>query len=249
MLNPFADYSDPMNIRQGNPWLEPEYTNSLEFGYSRYFKKFSLISSIFYRQVNDQIERFKVIDQEGVTVMTFRNLSRGIQYGYELVGTYNPYSWWSLNGNFNMNQRILDAGKIQEGLSNSGLMWSAKMMSTMNLKTGTSIQLSGYYSSPYILTIGVSAPRYGMDIGVRQSMLKNRASLSLRVSDVFYTSSWIMSLEGNGFDQEIERYFDSRVAFLTFTYQFGQQQRDNAARRKSQRDGNGDDDGGGEMMF
>lgn len=250
MLNPFADYSDPMNVRQGNPWLDPEYTNSLEFGYSRFFKKFSLISSIFYRQSNDQIERFKIIDPEGVTIMTFRNLSRGISYGYELVGTYNPYPWWSLNGNFNINQRILDADKIQEGLRNSGLMWSVKLMSTMNLKTGTSIQLSGNYASPRILTLGVSAPRYGMDLGVRQSMLKNKASLSLRVSDVFYTSSWIMSLDGNGFSQEIERYFDSRVAFLTFTYQFGQQQRDSSSRRsRGQRDGNGDDDGGGEMMF
>jgi iron complex outermembrane recepter protein len=148
-----------------------------------------------------------------------------------------------------MNQRILDADKIQEGLRNSGLMWSVKVMSTMNLKTGTSVQLSGNYSSPRILTLGVSAPRYGMDVGVRQSMLKNRASLSLRVSDVFYTSSWIMSLDGNGFSQEIERYFDSRVAFLTFTYQFGQQQRDNSSRRnRGQRDGS-DDEGGGEMMF
>jgi outer membrane receptor protein involved in Fe transport len=250
MLNPFADYSDPLNVRQGNPFLDPEYTNSIEFGYSRFFKKSSLISSIFYRQVNDQIERFKIINPEGVTIMTFRNLTSGIQYGYELIGTYNPYKWWSLNGNFNMNQRILDADKIQEGLRNSGLMWSVKLMSTTTFKTGTSIQLSGNYSSPRILTLGVSAPRYGMDIGVRQSMLKNKGSLSLRLSDVFYTSSWIMSLDGNGFSQEIERYFDSRVAFLTFTYQFGQQTRDNQSRRRGQRDSNGDDaEGGGEMMF
>jgi outer membrane receptor protein involved in Fe transport len=249
MLNPFSDYSDPMNIRQGNPFLEPEFTNSIELGYSRFFKKASLISSIFYRQVNDQIERFKIINPEGVTVMTFRNLTKGVQYGYELIGTYNAYKWWTLTANFNMNQRILDAEKIQPGLSNSGLMWSVKMMSTMNLKTGTSIQLSGNYSSPRILTLGVSAPRYGMDIGVRQSLMKNRASLSLRVSDVFYTSSWIMSLEGSGFSQEIERYFDSRVAFLTFTYQFGKQQRDNKARQRGQRENGEDSEGGGEMMF
>ncbi|MFO7722472.1 MAG: TonB-dependent receptor [Bacteroidales bacterium] len=250
MLNPFADYSDPLNIRQGNPFLDPEYTNSIEFGYSRFFKKSSLISSVFYRQVNDQIERFKIINPEGVTIMTFRNLTSGIQYGYELIGTYNPYKWWSMNGNFNMNQRILDADKIQEGLRTSGLMWSVKLMSTMTLKAGTSIQLSGYYSSPRILTLGVSAPRYGMDIGARQSLLKNKASISLRLSDVFYTSSWKMSLDGSGFSQEIERYFDSRVAFLTFTYQFGQQPRENQSKRRGQRDSNGDEsEGGGEMMF
>lgn len=250
MLNPFADYNDPMNVRQGNPYLDPEYTNSVELGFSRFFKNSSIISSVFYRQVNDQIERFKIIDSEGITIMTLRNLSKGIQYGYELVGTYNPYRWWTVTANFNMNQRILDADKIQEGLRNSGLMWSVKMMSTMNLKTGTSVQLSGNYSSPRILTLGISAPRYGMDLGVRQTLLKNRVSLSLRVSDVFYTSNWIMSLDGNGFSQEIERYFDSRVAFLTFTYQFGHQQRDNSTPRRNQRgESNGDDEGGGEMMF
>ncbi len=249
-LNPFADYSDPMNVQQGNPYLTPEYTHSIELGYSRFFKKSSLITSLFYRKVNDQIERFKVLTPEGITISTSRNLSSGIQYGYELIGTYNPFRWWTLNANFNMNQRILDAENIQEGLRKSGLMWSAKMMSTLTLKTGTSVQISGNYSSPRIMTIGVSAPRYGMDIAARQSILKNKGSLSLRVSDVFHTSNWIMSLDGEGFSQEIERYFDSRIVFLTFTYQFGQQQRDPKARKQDERDTNGDDsEEGGEMMF
>lgn len=249
MLNPFTDYSDPLNIRTGNPYLEPEFTHSFELGYSKYFAKASIINSLFYRQVNDQIERFKEINSEGVTIMTFRNLTKGILYGYELIGTYNPFKWWSLNGNFNLNQRILDAEKIQEGLKNSGFMWSVKVMSTMNLKTGTSIQLTGNYSSPRIMTLGISAPRYGMDLGVKQSLLKNKASLSLRLSDVFYTSGWKMSIDGTGFSQEIERYFDSRVAFLTFTYQFGKQSRENGTRKRGTREQGEDSEGGGEMMF
>ncbi|HRZ41360.1 MAG TPA: TonB-dependent receptor [Bacteroidales bacterium] len=249
MLNPFTDYSDPMNIRTGNPYLDPEFTHSIEVGYSRFFKKFSIISSIFYRQSNDQIERFKEIDSTGVTIMTFRNLSSGISYGYEFIGTYHPAKWWSINGNFNLNQRIINADKIQEGLRNSGLMWSVKLMSTMNLSTGTSIQITGNYTSPRILTLGTSAPRYVVDLGVRQSVLKNRGTLSLRVSDVFYTSNWIQSLEGAGFSQEIERYFDSRVAFLTFTWQFGKQQKENGNKKRNVREQGDEGEGGGEMMF
>lgn len=250
MLNPFADYSDPMNIRQGNPYLEPEYTNSFEMGYSRFFSKSSIITSVYFRQINDQIERFKIITPEGVTIATFQNLSRGTQYGYELIGTYNPYRWWSMNANFNMYQRIIEADRIREGLGNSGMMYSVKLMSTMNLKTGTSIQISGDYSSPRVLTIGVSAPRYRMDMGVRQLLLKNRASLSLRLSDVFFTSRWSVSLDDVGFIQEIDRYFDTRVAYLTFTYQFGQQQqRENQSRRRGQRDNGNESDDSMDMIF
>ncbi len=249
-LNPFANYSDPMNIRQGNPYLEPEFTHSMEAGFARFFEKSSLMGSIFYRETSDQIGRFKVIQPDGTTIMTFRNLSKGITYGYELVGTYNPFRWWTMNATFNMSERILDADQIQEGLRNRGLMWSARYMSTFTLTTGTSIQMTGYYSSPRILTIGTSAPRYGFDMGVRHSVLKNRGTISLRVSDIFYTSSWIMSLDGQGFSQEIERYFNSRVAYLTFSYQFGQQVRDQQSRRRSMRNQqNGDDNGGGDVMF
>ncbi|MGO8055534.1 TonB-dependent receptor domain-containing protein, partial [Rhizobium leguminosarum] len=34
-LNPYININDPVNLEQGNPKLQPEYTNSLEFNFSR----------------------------------------------------------------------------------------------------------------------------------------------------------------------------------------------------------------------
>ena len=44
-LLPFSSYSDSRNFRMGNPDLDPEYTNSFELGYLRYWKTGSLLSS------------------------------------------------------------------------------------------------------------------------------------------------------------------------------------------------------------
>ena len=38
-LNPFIDYSDPFNLRSGNPYLLPAFTGSYELGYTQILKK------------------------------------------------------------------------------------------------------------------------------------------------------------------------------------------------------------------
>src|SRR5690606_4489649 len=35
-LNPFPSVDDPLNVRQGNPYLRPEYTDAFEVGYVHY---------------------------------------------------------------------------------------------------------------------------------------------------------------------------------------------------------------------
>jgi outer membrane receptor protein involved in Fe transport len=58
-LNPFIDINDPLNIQQGNPELKPEYTNSLEFNYSKSFKNNSnFLASIYFRNTTGDITRF-----------------------------------------------------------------------------------------------------------------------------------------------------------------------------------------------
>ena len=54
MLNPFSSRQDTKNIRKGNPFLGPEYTDSYELNFSRFSKGISLTLGGYYRYTNRQ---------------------------------------------------------------------------------------------------------------------------------------------------------------------------------------------------
>lgn len=241
-INPFADYSDPLNIRKGNPFLEPEFTNSFELGYSKYAKKWNFIGSVYIREVNNMIQRIKTMQPEGYTIMTWENLDRGNSYGVELIGGYRPAKWVNLNLSFNIYQRTLIAENLLDGLNTSGLNYSGKLMSSFTLSKGTSAQLSARYSGPRTLTMGTMNPMYSMDFALRQSLFNKRASISLRVSDIFDTRKFAIDIETNNYIQELERSWSSRQVYVSFTYIFGKQTKDNKRRtNRDQQNGNGGD--------
>ena len=49
-LIPYVDYTDSLNIRQGNPDLKPEFTTSLEMSYGKTFKSNNILASVFVKQ-------------------------------------------------------------------------------------------------------------------------------------------------------------------------------------------------------
>jgi outer membrane receptor protein involved in Fe transport len=57
-LNPFIDINDPVNIRQGNPTLRPEFTNSFEFNYNKNYTGGNFLGAIYYRNTLGDITQF-----------------------------------------------------------------------------------------------------------------------------------------------------------------------------------------------
>ena len=70
-LNPFVDYSDPLNLRKGNPSLLPEYINSFEFSYNKNWKSYSINSTAYYRTIEGIITRYRTVDNAGIATTTF----------------------------------------------------------------------------------------------------------------------------------------------------------------------------------
>jgi outer membrane receptor protein involved in Fe transport len=233
-LNPFARYSDPYNLRKGNPELNPEYINSVEVGYGKYGKKLTLTSSVYYRYMTDLIQRIVYQDSTGVSITQYQNLDIGQYIGVEGVVTYRPFDWWKMMLTGNVSQTYLNSTSGESDLNNSGISWSSRMQSTMTLKKNWVFQMTGYYRSPMVFAQGGSIAMYGMDAALKYSFMDNKMYLNFKVSDVFNTRRFAYSTsKENEFANSGEFKHQSRRFMLTFGYRFGNQDQDRKRRNVS----------------
>jgi iron complex outermembrane receptor protein len=103
-LNPFINFSDPLNLRKGNPQLNPEFTGSYELNYVHQGKNYSFSGGVYWKKTTGQIIRYRTITPEGITLTSFENLDDSRSAGIEAVGQYSPYKWWRMTVNANFYQ-------------------------------------------------------------------------------------------------------------------------------------------------
>lgn len=247
-LNPFVDLSDKYNVDYGNPELMPEFINSLELGYLRYWGSSSLNISTFYRHTTDQIQRLRtssnVTDENGETFIrtetTFINLSDGTSYGVELAATHEPTKWWRLNGGITGFQTELNDTQGDTELSNSQLSWNAKINSTMTVWKNMDIQLSGNYRSPMASIQGRIKEMYSADLGIKKDVLKKKGTILFRVSDIFDTREFNFLSYSDNFRTESNNKRQSRIFYIGFTYRLNSENSGRERRRVEQNGGDED---------
>ena len=243
-LNPFKDFSDPYNIRYGNPYLKPEYINSYELSYLKYFKKGVLTSTVYFRQTDGVVQRYKIISDSTISYITFINLDKSQSYGLELIIKSDITKWWNVTFSANGFQTKIDGG-AQADLQNENISYIVKLLSNMRVWKNMDIQLTANYNGPTATLQGEVKSIFSIDLGLKKEIFKN-ASLSLNITDL--TDARRMQIVGNNdpaFYQEMMRKRESRIATLTFSYRFGKM----SETRKSRpdRQNNGGFEGGGDM--
>lgn len=85
MLLPFASYSDSRNRNTGNPELMPEFGNSYEAGYLRYWDTGSVLTSVYYRYRTEVFERITIDEGDGISRRLPINLSTEQAWGIEFT--------------------------------------------------------------------------------------------------------------------------------------------------------------------
>lgn len=240
-LNPFPSVSDPLNIRQGNPSLKPEYVDAFEFGFIHYTGFGSLTLSPYYRRTTDVIRRFQRLREDGVTISTFENLDSNDSYGVELIASLRA---GSLRGNVSVEgyQVITDGSNVDTELENNAFGWGGRANLNYTIRQGLDAQVSFRYRAPMNTEQGRSGSRSHVNLGLRQRFLNDRASLSLRVRDPFDSGGFSFTLDQPDLYQEFERSWGGREIGLTFTYAFGKQE-DRRDQQRPEVDGGGEFDG------
>ena len=216
-LNPFRNYSDSLNLSQGNPDLQPQYTNSYEFGYSTVFFDFNITTSLFYKQTDGMMTQINQLYSNGVTLSTWENVSNMTNAGAEFLANGNLLDWWRLNGNVSYFRRDISDAYYQAGVSDHSYSWTGRINSTWILDKTLSFQVSSTYNSPFVTAQGKSDAVYFTDIAVKKDFSRN-LSMSLRVSDIFDTRKYAGYTYGDGYVSYSQGQRTSRILYLGFTY-------------------------------
>ncbi len=242
-ISPIKEWASPLSVSEGNQKLKPQFTNSLEFNYTKSFGKQSITLGTFYRNTTDKIGRTIFLDDQipDKQVFSYSNYKNAKSYGIECSGSFKLKKWWSLRPNASyyiqnstgvINTRLehVENKKLTAKLSNS-------FSATKNLK----LQLSGLYRGQSETIQFLVKPFYMINIGANLTILKGDGSISLRGNDIFNTFRYkFTSLNPLPSRGSYELEYNS--IYLEFSYSFGSgknRERERKYREENETQGSG----------
>jgi len=219
-LNPFVYYLDQYTYQKGNPFLNPQYTNNFEFNYT--FNK-TINVSLGYSHTTDAITQVLLTDPVSkATYQTTLNLQSQNNYNISINSPYTITKWWTGNVNATAFYMGFKSDTLLGGNLNKGkLAYQGKLTQTFAIAPGYKAELMSNYQSSLIYGIFLVKPQYSNDIGVSHSFDDKRASIKFSVSDIFNQRRNDVTSNYQTNDLNIKQKNDTRVARLTFTYNFG----------------------------
>ena len=245
-INPFPSRSSATNIFQGNPNIDPSFSNGVDLGYLNKLGKLTLNSSIYFQHATDV---FTFISEDtgdtvligGTEIPIIRrspiNLATNDRFGFEFTVTYRPSRKWNFNGNFNLFQSETKGDYDGINYDAKNVSWFIRFNNKFTLPGEIDWQTRLFYRGPRETAISKSKGMFSTDLAFSKDLFKDNASLAFNISDVFNTRKRSSETTTETFYSESEFQWRKRSFNLSFTYRFNQKKN-----QRRQRGQNGDDD-------
>lgn len=247
-LNPFPSYSDPLNLRYGNPYLLPQYTNAVELSYVNYWKGGNtLMLTAFYKYNTDLMERLTTLRPDGVSVVTQYNFNTSHMWGGELVTRFSPYKWLDFGLSGSIYHNIQNGTNIDAAYTLNAIAGNANAYMNFVFKFGMRISVYAWYSIPKRVAQGWTGGYTWNSFSVSQKVLKDKGTLTLSIQNPILGGRYqFETSDGDAFYQVGKREWESPVFELRFSYRFGKVTvRDSKSKNAGRLNGGGESDSDG----
>lgn len=223
MLNSYVDRSDPANVTQGNPWLMPEFGNSVELNYLKNWEMHTLSAGLFYNYTENVIQRVSSLQPDGTMYNTYANITYSQNAGAEIVAKNRLFhNYLDLTTTLSGYYYQLGENKEYNIKRTDNFSWNIRVNANVKIIDNLSAQVTGFYNSPTIVAQGSQDQNYGLDLGLKASFLKKALVINFAVRDVLnsrVTNNRITY--SDNFYQESKNTDCNRRYRLTITYNFG----------------------------
>ena len=228
LLNPFVTYVDPLNLRAGNPRLEPEVTDSFELALQYRRQTTFYLATLFYRQASGGISDFVFQRPDGIFETTRANLAESRRAGVELIanGRFTPKLTYNASATLTF-QEIEPTGFQGITESRSGTSLGGRFSLNWNPTDKDFFQVNAFMQGEQLQAQGVREPTGMLNLGYRRKV-NEKLSLVLTGQNVLDTFSQRTRIDTPVLRERFEINFLKPSYFAGFIYSFG----DGTARRR-----------------
>lgn len=235
-LNPFLFLIDVTTYATGRPGLLPQLTWSYELSYTLKSMSFTLGYSHTKDNQNTTLARFKEVfpnipSADNVTVQVPINLASSDYFGLSISAPVKINNWWNMVNNANFYYEKFNGSFSGTTLNNGKPAADIRTNNTFTFKKGWVAELNASLNTGGRSGFMVFDPQWALAAGVQKSILKNKGTLRLNVTDIFWTNLPKAVITYNNYIEKWHAYRESRVANLTFSYRFGNNKVQAARRR------------------
>jgi iron complex outermembrane recepter protein len=219
-LMPLINAQDLMNLRIGNPNLDPSITDNYEISHIRSWNNYMITSSLFHRTTRNALTRIFVLHDNSASMVTWTNAHTNYSTGFELVNYFDLSNNMNSTITGNFYHTTITGENNGESFSNSNYSWILSMLGNFRIPGLFNIQVMGNYQGPRIIPQGRIEPVFAMNVGLRRNVLNQQGTVSLNFSDIFNTRMFALETMSPEFYQHRHFNRESRILTLSFTYRF-----------------------------
>ena len=234
-INPFPSKSSATNIFQGNPNIDPTYSNGIDLGYLKRYEKLTLNGSIYYRKetgvftfISENTGDFVLVNEILVPVLrrTPINLASNKQIGLELNANFTQSKNWRLNGSLNFYESETLGEYMGIVYDSKNLTWSGRLSNNLKLFSSVDWQTSFRYRAPQKTAVSERKASIYSNTAFSKDLLKDKITLTFKVNDIFETGKWrIESFNENYRSYSESNWRGGRTLELNLIYRFNQKKK------------------------
>jgi hypothetical protein len=215
-LNPFIYYNNPYSYYQGNPYLNPQYSQSLNLRYV-YHSKYAL--SFNYMVYNNIIVSTPTVDS--VTHIEYTrpvNLDKQQLFYVNLSIPVSVTKWWSIYNYINLYYSKYQSSYLSSSFAYSKPTAYVYQDHTFNLNKTTTFDLLLTYDAPQYSGIYLIEHRFQANFTVQKTFMQNAATVKITMNDIFKGSTTTSTYNYENLIGKNTGYYDQRYLQLTLSY-------------------------------
>lgn len=228
-LDPFINYIDSVTSFRGNPYLLPEYTNSVEASLI-YMKEANLTIGYNFTRGAMRLVVDKLTDSTDAFTAITQNLNNSETYSFGITIPYELEWWTTANyfGYFLNNFTYQQNGVL---VKNYKPTYSIYLYDEFRFKKLFSLELTYEYTSSAVDGIFISNPFSMFSATLKKTFFKDKLTCRFTANDLF--STYVMS--GNSNIPLYGLNYESKVSthyfLLALNYKFGKLKNNNYRNR------------------